>query len=1291
MPTPNPSLDQAMLKDRHSLRRIQRDIQRRQKQKQPVDRLEQTFSKKLQQSVERANARRDSLPTVTYPSDLPVSQNAEHIINTIRDHNVVVIAGETGSGKSTQLPKMCLAAGRGIYGKIAHTQPRRLAARSLANRVSNELERPLGETVGYKVRFQDQVSDSTLIKLLTDGMLLAELQGDRFLEEYDTIIIDEAHERSLNIDFILGYLKKLLQKRADLKVIITSATIDFQRFSKHFNDAPVIEVSGRTFDVDVKYRPLDDNDDSATLDKLVLSVVNDINAHATHSTLPSGTLFFLPGERDIHHFSNLLRKHGPKELEILPLYSRLSNADQEKIFRPSGRKRIVLATNVAETSITVPDIGYVIDMGTVRISRYSARSKMQRLPIEPISQASANQRKGRCGRLASGVCYRLYSEDDFLGRPEFTDPEILRTNLGSVILQMAHLGLGDIDHFPFIEPPNSHQVSDGYKLLEELGAINQQQQLTDIGRKIAKLPTEPRLARILIEAQKLDCVAEAITIVSALSIPDPRIRGMERPQAADQAHAEFADKQSDFVTYLNLWAAIQQEREDRSNNGFKKWLEKNYLSFMRVKEWREIHYQLTTMTRGLSIKPNKEPADFAAIHRALLSGFISHVGMREERRLYKGTRNRKFVPFPGSALHRGNANWVMAAEIVETEKVYGRTLASIQPEWIIEQGKHLLKHRYFEPHWEKKRASAMAYLELSLLGLIVDPKKNVNFSNIEPQQSREIFIYNALVAGDIDTRAPFMRHNKKLIADTEERENRTRRRDILVDDSVLFEWFDARIPQHIVNGKRFDQWRKKAEAAEPRLLFLSVSDISRSSSDSEGAQYSFPDALDVAGGKLTIDYQFEPGKYQDGLTVEVPLTLLNQVDPYKLEWLVPGLERDKCIALIKSLPKTLRKHLVPAPNYADAFLQSDPDRQQSLYAQFADFLKRHNRVDVRPESWRLDHLPQHLLAKIRVLDNKGKLLEESADIYGLKHRLQGDVKHVVASLLSDQIDQSEYQEWNFDDVSEEFQHESNGKVIIMFPAIVDCGNAVRLQMFDDARRARSEMEKGILRLALLALPQQIRYLKKHCQLPAKTAIKYVSFGDKNDLETAIVTAAFHQTFVHNQPLVRSRKAFLERIERQKSQLVTSANQVKQLLDDILTAHHNIEAAMQNNNSPSRAATYDDIRFQLNELLPKNWINYYDVSTLGALPRYLNAITIRITKLQGNVDRDQSYIPELTALWSQYAERLGRHQESGKLDPELQHYRWMLEELRISLFAQGLKTRYPVSFKRLEKQWDKVAP
>ncbi|MCG8671147.1 MAG: ATP-dependent RNA helicase HrpA, partial [Pseudomonadales bacterium] len=1276
----------------------------RSQQAQPFDQLLRKLESKLEASKHRRSQRTEAVPDIHFPEQLPVSQNADKIIAAIRENPVVIIAGETGSGKSTQLPKMCLKAGRGIDGKIAHTQPRRLAARSLASRIAEELDRPLGETVGYKVRFQDQVGENTLIKLVTDGMLLAEIQSQRFLEEYDTIIIDEAHERSLNIDFLLGYLKQLLKKRHDLKVIITSATIDHERFSEHFDKAPIIEVSGRTFDVEVEYRPLEadepdsdgqeessQRDDETRLENKIIETLNEIircEREGGNPTRPSDILMFLPGERDIRQIANVLRRKGPKQLDILPLYSRLSNSEQQKVFQSHVGRRIVLATNVAETSITVPNIGYVIDIGTARVSRYSVRSKMQRLPIEPVSQASANQRKGRCGRIAEGVCYRLYDEADFLSRPEFTDPEILRTNLASVILQMESLGLGDIHRFPFIEKPDPRQVSDGYKLLEELNAIDANKHLTETGRLMARLPLDPRLARILIEAKKHGSLYEILIIVSALSVQDPWLRPHEKQQAADQAHCEFYDKQSDFATFVNLWAKVEEQREQLSNNQFRKWLLRNYISYLRIREWREVHYQLKVLVKELGWQENKEPSDYVSIHKALLAGLLSHVGMKEEKRLYAGTRNRKFVPFPGSTIHKHPCQWVMAAEIVETQKVYGRTLAQIESTWVEEKAKHLLKQRYFEPHWEKKRAAAMAFQQTTLMGLIINPKKAVNFSQIDPEQSREIFIYNALVAADYHTKANYQAHNKALIAKVEDIENRARRRDILVDDTALFEVFDKLVPAWVNNGKSFEKWRKQAEQENPKILYLTEADVTQARSD-DVSEYSFPDEFAVQGGRLTIDYQFEPGRQQDGLTVEVPITLLNQIDDAKLEWLVPGLEREKCIALIKSLPKSARKYFVPAPNFSDGFLASNPDREQSLHRQFAEYLKRETRVDIRPESWRLDQLPSYLLAKIRVVDEQGKLIKESSDIASLKHELKGETKAAVASILSEQVDTEKYSQWDFGEVPEEYQYESKGKLLIAYPAVIDEQDGVRVQLFDQPYAAQKAMYYGLLRLFLLQLPQQIRYIKKHCMLPERDAIQYAPFGDKYELADGIVYAAFQRAFLEGQPLLRDQESFQGRLESNKSKLVDAANEFRALLADILKLHHQIEKTMVEQNLPTREASYNDIHHQLKELFPDHWIKSIRYQVLAEYPRYLNGIIVRIKRLQGNVERDQTHIPELESWWIDYQQRLTQNQEKGTDDPELDHFRWMLEEYRISLFAQEIKTKYPVSSKRLEKQWQKV--
>ncbi|MEZ5508719.1 MAG: ATP-dependent RNA helicase HrpA [Gammaproteobacteria bacterium] len=1287
-------------RDRYRLSRQVQTISERQKRQQPVDQDLQKLGNAIERSRAAVQARKDSLPLLEYP-DLPVSQRRDDIVAAIRQHQVVIIAGETGSGKTTQIPKMCIEAGLGLTGFIGHTQPRRLAARSVAQRIADELKSPLGQQVGYKIRFQDQLGEHSLIKLMTDGILLAEIPNDRFLNQYDCIIIDEAHERSLNIDFLLGYLRQLLPKRPDLKVIITSATIDHWRFSRHFNDAPVIEVEGRTYPVEVLYRPLQSEgssdeeqvaDDEGQIETGILQAVNEIvqlERSQPNPRRPGDILVFLSGEREIRQVAERLRKHGPKHTEILPLYSRLSNSEQNRIFQSHTGRRIVLSTNVAETSITVPNIGYVIDTGLARISRYSYRSKVQRLPIEAISQASANQRKGRCGRVAEGICIRLYDETDFINRPEFTEPEILRTNLASVILQMQGLRLGDVNRFPFIDPPDSRLINDGYRLLEELGAVDRKRQITALGMELVKLPVDPRIGRMIIAARQFHCLKEMLIIASGMSVQDPWQRPHDRQGAADESLRRFQHEDSDFLTYCNVWQESEKQKEELSNNRYRRWLLERFLSYLRMREWQDLYRQLKQICHELGWTENQEPARYEEMHKAILAGLLGHVAVKDEQKGYQAARNRMVQIFPASTCHSRKPKWIMAAEIVETAKVYARTVARIEPQWIEDVGGDQLKKSWFEPHWEKKAACVMANEQSSLFGLIINPRKRVNYSTIDPVRCRELFIQHALVAGEYETRAPYARHNRELIESLEYLESKSRRRDILVDDLTIFGLFDAIVPADVVNGASFEHWRKKAEQKNPQILFLQREQLLQPRAD-EVSENSFPDQVKLEGGKIRIDYQFEPGKSQDGLNIVTPLTLINQVSEEQLEWLVPGLEKDKVIALIKSLPKSLRKHFVPAPDFAAAFLQTQPNRQQSLKVQLTDFLRQHKRVDLKPEDFDESSLPLYLLANLRVLDDKGKMLAEGRDIRLIKQSLQADFQASLKNLTATELNQERYDHWAFDAIPEVYETRKGGALIKAFPALVDEGEGVRLQLFDTAYAARQSMQKGLLRLFILALPQQVRYLKKQHQLPEKVALRYAPFGDRKELADGLVESAFNLAFIANQPLLWNRQAFEQRLQQGRHQLVQAAQQVEQLITSILQRHHDILFQINSEKSPARQDAIVDIRFQLEQLFPPHWLQCIAFERLQQYPRYLDGILMRFKRLQGNIERDHQFTRELDRLWQQYRQRKAKHDKDGVLDEALDNWRWALEEYRISVFAQGMKTAYPVSMQRLEKLWQSVA-
>ncbi|MCW8995330.1 MAG: ATP-dependent RNA helicase HrpA, partial [Psychromonas sp.] len=968
------------------------------------------------------------------PESLPVSQKKEIILEAIRDNQVVIIAGETGSGKTTQIPKICLQLGRGVSGLIGHTQPRRLAARTVANRIAEELGSSLGETVGYRVRFTDKVSERSYIKLMTDGILLAEIQNDRFLSQYDTIIIDEAHERSLNIDFLLGYLKRLLPRRPDLKVIITSATIDPERFSKHFNEAPIIEVSGRTFPVETLYRPLEEYAGGDQIEG-IFNAVDELQRMGR-----GDILIFMNGEREIRDTAEALIKRKLRDTEVLPLFARLSVAEQNRIFQSHRGQRIVLATNVAETSLTIPGIKYVIDTGTVRISRYSYRTKVQRLPIEPISQASANQRKGRCGRVSEGVCIRLYGEDDFLSRPEFTDPEILRTNLSSVILQMLSLGLGELNKFPFVQPPEDRNIKDGLSLLEELGAVNlnakdPRKKLTGLGRQLAKLPVDPRLGRMILAAKQFGCVHEVMVISSALSIQDPRERPLDKQQASDEKHRRFYDKNSDYMAFVNLWNYLKEQRSELSSNQFRKMCQKEFLAYMRVREWQDIYAQIKQVTDELDIKVNEQPADFDAIHQALLAGLLSHIGFKDKDAEYLGARNSKFYMFPGSGLFKKQPKWTMVAELVETSKLFGRIAARIKPEWVEQQAQHLIKRSYSEPHWQKKMGVVAAFENQTLYGLPIVIKRKVTYTQIDPALCRELFIRHALVEGEFVTRHQFFKENQALLEDIEALEHKSRRRDILVDDEALFYFYDQHIPSNVASAKQFDSWWNREKKTQPGLLNYRREEVMAHDAQQVTAN-AYPDFWQQGAFKLKLSYAFEPGTAQDGVTVAIPLAVLNQVQATGFDWQIPALREELLIALIKSLPKTLRRNFVPAPNYAQAALAAMEPLQTSLLEAFEKQLLRMTGVRIPENSWDISALPAHLRMKFNVIDEKRKSIALGCDLTQLQQQLKGQVKETLSQVSKKGIEKTELVEWNFGKLPKSFTKDHGGYEIKAFPALV---------------------------------------------------------------------------------------------------------------------------------------------------------------------------------------------------------------------------------------------------------------
>ncbi|EKO5173146.1 ATP-dependent RNA helicase HrpA [Vibrio vulnificus] len=1223
-------------------------------------------------------------PKIEYPEILPVSQKKDDIADAIAHHQVVIVAGETGSGKTTQLPKICAELGRGKFGLIGHTQPRRLAARSVANRIAEEMETQLGDFVGYKVRFNDQISENTQIKLMTDGILLAEIQHDRFLNQYDTIIIDEAHERSLNIDFILGYLKELLPRRPDLKVIITSATIDPERFSNHFGGAPIIEVSGRTYPVETRYRPLggETEDDRDQLEG-IFDAVDELCDEGL-----GDILIFMNGEREIRDTADALAKRKLKDTEIVPLYARLSAGEQNKIFQPHTGRRIVLATNVAETSLTVPGIKYVIDPGTARISRYSYRTKVQRLPIEPVSQASANQRKGRCGRVQEGICIRLYSEDDFNSRPEFTDPEILRTNLASVILQMTALGLGDIEAFPFVEAPDKRNILDGVRLLEELGAINSnakdpKKRLTAVGKQLARLPIDPRLARMVLEAPRLGCLKEVMIIAAALSIQDPRERPSDKQQSADDKHRRFYHEDSDFLTFVNLWNHIQKQQKALSGNQFRRQCKDDYLNYLRVREWQDVYFQIHQSMREMEFKLNSEPGSYDAVHSAILTGLLSHIGMKDqEKNEYHGARNARFHIFPGSGLFKKQPKWVMSAELVETSKLWGRIIAKIQPEWIEPLAKHLIKRSHSEPHWSKKQAAVMAYEKVMLYGIPIVPKRLVNYGNIDASVSREIFIRSALVEGDWETKHAFFKQNRKLLLEVEELEHKSRRRDILVDDEELFQFYDQRVGTEVVSGRHFDTWWKQASKKEPELLNFEKEMLFKGDA-SHVTDLDYPNFWHQNGLKLKLSYQFEPGDDSDGVTVHIPLPILNQIDPAGFDWQIPGLRHELVVSLIKSLPKTLRKNFVPAPNYADAFLSRVTAMEMPLLDALEKELRRMTGATVLREDWKLDQVPDHLKVTFRAVDERNRKLKEHKDLHELKESLKEKVQETLSKVADDDIEQQGLHTWSFGELPQVYQQKRGGYQVKAFPALVDNKDSVEIKLYETEQEQISAMQAGQRRLILLNVPSPIKYL--HANLPnkSKLGLYFNPYGKVLDLIDDCIACGVDKLIEEQGGLVWEPEKFEALKEHVRAELGDTVVDIAKQVETILTTAFNINKKLKGKIDFTMAFALSDIKAQIEGLIFKGFATECGWKRLPDILRYMKAIERRMEKLPIDPNKDRLHMLKIESVVKDYKELLNKIPKGLAVSENVKEIRWMIEELRVSFFAQQLGTPYPVSDKRVK--------
>ncbi len=1269
---------------------------------------------------EKYQSRLARIPTIIYPEELPIAAKREEIARAIREHQVVVVAGETGSGKTTQLPKICLDLKRGAAGMIGCTQPRRIAARTVAGRIAFELQSTPSDLVGYKVRFTDKGSADNLIKVMTDGILLAETQTDRLLKRYDTLIIDEAHERSLNIDFLLGYLKQLLPRRPDLKIIITSATINTDLFSRHFNNAPVVEVSGRLYPVEMRYRPVrepvkeeDKDDQERDMEQAIVDAVDEVSRLSRDGDV----LIFLPGEREIRDTAELLRKHHPPGVVILPLYARQTAQEQERVFQPSNARRIILATNVAETSLTVPGIRYVIDPGYARFKRYSYRNKVDQLLIEPIAQASANQRAGRCGRVSSGVCIRLYSEVDFQSRPRFADPEILRTSLAGTILRMAALGLGEVADFPFIEPPASRAIADGYGLLQELNAVDEARQLTPIGAQLAKLTLDPKLARMLLAAHDQHCVSEMLVIAAALSVQDPRIRPMGSETAADVKHKYFVAEHSDFMGLLKIWAFyVESLQHKKSNRKLIEECHSHFLSYLRLREWHDLNGQLAAQASELGLRLNPSPATYEQIHRALLAGLIANIGVKADEGHYQGAREIKFHIHPGSSLFKKGTKWLMAAELTETGKLYARNVAKIEPEWVEQVGAHLIKRHYFDPHWEKSAAQVVAFERTALYGLTLTPRRRVHFGAIDPKQSREIFIRAALVAGQFESKSKFFLHNQAQVEEIRELEHKSRRPDVLVDEEKMFAFFDARIPAEIVNGHGFEKWRREAERKDPQLLCMQRDDLMRHGAE-EVTEVLFPDTLLMDDTDCPMTYRFEPGHPLDGVTLTLPLHLLNRVNEARCSWLVPGMVRDKITALLKGLPKGIRNRTVPVQEFVTGFLSSAPDRslpfkgragvgivpadsnpiphltsplkgeELSINAALAAFIRRKLNETVAPELWEKIELPAHLYMNYRVVDDAGQELAQGRALAELKQKLGQAAQMTFAQGTATPHEREGITQWDFGDLPEKVSFNRGSQTLTGYPALVDDTDSVSIRLFDTAQAAQESMRGGVRRLLMLALKEQLKQLEKNIPNFNQLALQARNIMAPDVLKTDLLIAIADRAFIGEDTLPRDEKAFIKQRDRARARLPAVAQAASKIAADIFTDYCTLQGPLaQKMSYPLQT----DLNTQLAHLVYPHFLSQTPWPHLQHVPRYLKAIQRRLEKRQSNAERDGKHMASVRELWQQYEARVEKNRKAGVQDDTLAAFRWMLEELRVSLFAQELKTPYPVSYKRLQKAWDDTA-
>jgi ATP-dependent helicase HrpA len=1304
-----------------------------------------------------------SLPAITFPESLPVSGKRDEIEAALREHQVIIVCGETGSGKTTQLPKIALTMGRGGWGQprdpsaprhlrpklIGHTQPRRIAASSVAKRIAEELNTPLGEVVGYKVRFQDRIQPHASVKLMTDGILLAETQGDPDLRAYDTIIIDEAHERSLNIDFLLGYLRQLLPRRPDLKIIVTSATIDADRFAKHFassrGPAPVIMVSGRLFPVEQRYRPFEESREYG-LNEAITDAADELWREGS-----GDILVFLPGEREIREAADHLRKHFAHHrvtASILPLFARLSQQEQDEVFKTGGGRRIVLATNVAETSLTVPGIRYVIDSGLARVKRYSFRNKVEQLQIEPISQAAANQRAGRCGRVANGICIRLYDEKDFTGRPRFTDPEILRSSLAGVILRMKSLHLGLVDDFPFIEPPLRKAIADGYQLLNELGAVDDDNEITRLGMDLARLPLDPRVGRMILEAKDRQALAEVLVIAASLSVQDVRDRPIDQQQQADTKHKQFDDEKSEFMGTLKLWKWLDEsrgghghhepgepERHKLSHRKYEQLLRDNYINPRRVREWRDVHTQLHTVVAEHNWRLNGSPATYEQVHLSLLSGLLGNIGCKsDDEDWYLGARGIKFYKHPGANLSKKPGRWILAAELVETTRLFGRGIANIDQPWLVQMGGHLLKKQLLDPHWEKKAGEVVALERATLYGLVVYNNKRINFGLVNVKEARDIFIREALVNNEWETRLPFLAANRKLINQVEQLEHKSRRQDVLVDDELIYAFYDAQIPPEVMSGYSFERWYKHASRENPKLLYLSREELMRH--EAAGiTSAAFPKVIRMGGVDCAATYLHEPGDARDGVTVTIPIFALNQVQEEPGEWLVPGMLKDKVLALLKSLHQKPRGRLVPLPDYVESFVQTVPFGQGGLMDALLKAVRDKTQLDVKRNDFKLDMLLSHLFMNYRVVDEHGRQLGMGRNLAVLKAELGSLARgafQALAALKAQAVAQGgansgalgegettpqagaqrvssnaqggtgkggsapgaatgkpqasqAFTDWTFGELPELMEIQRGGHTLIGFPALIDKGQSVEIEVFDEPDVAAAKHRAGLRRLVALQIKEPLKYLEKNIPDLQKMAMAYMSLGTADELRDQIIDVALDRAYLAD-PLPTDAASFKARVEEGRTRLNLIAQEVARLAGTVLVEYAAAIRKLKDAKPPKDVA--DDITGQLQRLMPKRFIAQTPYTQLQHFPRYLKAITLRLDKLKGDPARDAQRLTELRPLDQRYTRRLA--ELKGVLDARTDEFRWLLEELRVSLFAQELRTPQPVSIKRLEKAWVQIS-